>query len=55
MDKKTKVLINSDLFLRLGIKPGEGVKYLENKDAADMSPVHVKAHQILKQEPVRSS
>lgn len=56
LDKqKLVVQITGELLLKLGITPEEGVEYLENKMAIDMSPVHVKAHQLLKQSVVASS
>lgn len=54
-NQKRTVSIDVELFHILGVAPGEGVKYLESKKAIDMSPVHIKAHRILKQQPVASS
>lgn len=44
--------INGESLLRLGIDPIEAVRYLENKKAITINPVHVKAHQILKKQPM---
>jgi hypothetical protein len=52
---KDKLFIDYEFFKRLGIDPEEGIKYLENKDAIKLKPVHVMAHQILKQQTVASS
>lgn len=52
---KLELFIDSESLLTLGINPQEGVEYLENKKAIDMDPVHVKAHQKLKQSVVASS
>lgn len=54
-DQKVIGSINIEFILMLGLDPKEAVEYLENKRAVDMNPVHIKAHQILKQQPVASS
>lgn len=56
MDDKALVgYINCEFLRYLGIDPEEGVLYLESKKAIDMNPVHIKAHQLLKQQVVASS
>jgi hypothetical protein len=54
-DKKAVLYIDSESLIMLGIDPDEGVKYLENKEVMEMSPVHFKTYQILKQQAVPSS
>jgi hypothetical protein len=53
--EKYLFVIDSEMFLFLGIDPGEAVKYLENKRAKDIEPVHVIALLLLKQQAVPSS
>lgn len=54
MERK-KWIIDQELLKDMGINPEEGVKHLENKKANTIEPVHVIAHQILKQQPMVAS
>jgi hypothetical protein len=48
MEQKDTFYINREAFIRLSIDPKEAVEYLENKEAIDMNPAHVKALGLLK-------
>lgn len=54
MDKK-KFMLTRERLMKMGIDPNEAVKYLENKKAIDLNPVHVRAYQLLRTQPVVSS
>lgn len=53
--KVYKGSITAQFILMLDRTPQEGIEYIEGKLAVDISPVHVKALQILRQAVVASS
>lgn len=49
--EKDVFYINRESLIKLGIDPQQGVSYLESKLATTINPVHVKALDVLKQQP----
>lgn len=53
--KKDTVYINRETIVKLGIDPNDAVAYLENKNALDMNPTHIKCLLLLKRQNAVSS
>jgi hypothetical protein len=54
MDKDTFYL-NRENLMKLGIKPEESIRAIQNKKAVDIHPYHVKILEVLKLPAVPSS